>query len=56
MHVADTARCELKREEVTTSSRSLACLLAVQPKGMQLWIRRDFVANATRGKTPAFYD
>jgi N-acyl homoserine lactone hydrolase len=37
IHVADTARYELKREEVTTSTLSVACFLVVHPKGALLW-------------------
>jgi N-acyl homoserine lactone hydrolase len=37
IHVADTARYELKREEVATSDLSVPCFLIAHPKGTLLW-------------------
>src|SRR5205807_548781 len=37
IHVADTARYELRREEVETSQLSVACFLVVHPKGALIW-------------------
>lgn len=37
IHVADTARYELRREEVETSELSVACFLVVHPKGALIW-------------------
>jgi N-acyl homoserine lactone hydrolase len=37
IHVADTARYELGREEVETSELSVACFLVVHPKGALIW-------------------
>lgn len=37
IHVADTARYELRREEVDTSELSVACFLVVHPKGALIW-------------------
>jgi N-acyl homoserine lactone hydrolase len=37
IHVADTARYELRREEVETSELSVACFLVVHPKGTLIW-------------------
>jgi len=37
IHVADTARYELQREEVETSELSVACFLVVHPKGALIW-------------------
>jgi hypothetical protein len=37
IHVADTARYELRREEVETSELSVACFLIVHPKGALIW-------------------
>lgn len=37
IHVADTARYELRREEVETSELSVACFLVVHPKGVLIW-------------------
>jgi len=37
IHVADTARYELRREEVETSTLSVACFLIVHPKGSLIW-------------------
>src|SRR5260370_35719561 len=37
IHVADTARYELRRDEVETSELSVACFLVVHPKGALVW-------------------
>ena len=37
IHVADTARYELRRDEVDTSELSVACFLVVHPKGALIW-------------------
>jgi glyoxylase-like metal-dependent hydrolase (beta-lactamase superfamily II) len=37
IHVADTARYELRRDEVETSELSVACFLVVHPKGALIW-------------------
>lgn len=37
IHVADTARYELRRDEVGTSDLSVACFLVVHPKGALIW-------------------
>src|SRR4030081_562958 len=37
IHVADTARYELRREEVETSELAVACFLVVHPKGALIW-------------------
>jgi N-acyl homoserine lactone hydrolase len=37
IHVADTARYELRRDEVDTSELSVACFLIVHPKGTLIW-------------------
>jgi glyoxylase-like metal-dependent hydrolase (beta-lactamase superfamily II) len=37
IHVADTARFGLKKEEVATSDLSVPCFLVVHPKGTMLW-------------------
>src|SRR3974377_978307 len=37
IHVADTARYELRREEVETSELSVACFLVVHPNGALIW-------------------
>src|SRR4030081_1827429 len=37
IHVADTARYELQRDEVETSELSVACFLVVHPKGALIW-------------------
>ena len=37
IHVADTARYELRREEVETPELSVACFLVVHPKGALIW-------------------
>lgn len=37
IHVADTARYELRREEVDTSELSVPCFLIVHPKGALIW-------------------
>jgi N-acyl homoserine lactone hydrolase len=37
IHVADTARYELRREEVETSELSVACFLVVHRKGALIW-------------------
>lgn len=37
IHVADTARYELRRDEVETSELSVACFLVVHPKGTLIW-------------------
>jgi glyoxylase-like metal-dependent hydrolase (beta-lactamase superfamily II) len=37
IHVADTARYELRREEIETSELSVACFLVVHPKGALMW-------------------
>jgi glyoxylase-like metal-dependent hydrolase (beta-lactamase superfamily II) len=37
IHVADTARYELRRQEVETSELSVACFLVVHPKGTLIW-------------------
>jgi N-acyl homoserine lactone hydrolase len=37
IHVADTARYELRRDEVETSELSVACFLIVHPKGALIW-------------------
>ena len=37
IHVADTARYELRREEVETSELSVSCFLVVHPKGALIW-------------------
>jgi N-acyl homoserine lactone hydrolase len=37
IHVADTARYELRREEVETSELSVPCFLVVHPKGALIW-------------------
>ena len=37
IHVADTMRYELKREEVTTSDLSVPCFLIAHPKGTLMW-------------------
>lgn len=37
IHVADTARYELRRDEVGTSELSVACFLVVHPKGALIW-------------------
>ena len=37
IHVADTARYELRREETETSELSVACFLVVHPKGALMW-------------------
>jgi N-acyl homoserine lactone hydrolase len=37
IHVADTARYELRREEVETTELSVPCFLVVHPKGALIW-------------------
>lgn len=37
IHVADTARYDLRRDEVETSDLSVACFLVVHPKGALIW-------------------
>ena len=37
IHVADTARYELRRDEVETSELSVACFLVVHPTGALIW-------------------
>jgi N-acyl homoserine lactone hydrolase len=37
IHVADTARYELRRDEVETSELSVACFLVAHPKGALIW-------------------
>jgi glyoxylase-like metal-dependent hydrolase (beta-lactamase superfamily II) len=37
IHVADTARYELRRDEVETSELSVACFLVTHPKGALIW-------------------
>lgn len=37
LHIADTGRFSLKREEVITSDLSVACFLVVHPKGSLIW-------------------
>ena len=37
IHVADTARYELRRDEVETSELSVACFLVVHPQGALIW-------------------
>lgn len=37
LHIADTGRFGLKREEVATSDLSVPCFLVVHPKGTLLW-------------------
>jgi hypothetical protein len=37
IHVADTARYELRRDEVETSELSVACFLVVHPRGALIW-------------------
>jgi N-acyl homoserine lactone hydrolase len=37
IHVADTARYELQRDEVETPELSVACFLIVHPKGALIW-------------------
>jgi glyoxylase-like metal-dependent hydrolase (beta-lactamase superfamily II) len=37
LHVADTGRFRLKREEVATSDLAVACFLVTHPKGTLLW-------------------
>jgi glyoxylase-like metal-dependent hydrolase (beta-lactamase superfamily II) len=37
IHVADTARYELRRDEVDTPELSVPCFLAVHPKGALIW-------------------
>ena len=37
IHVADTMRYELKREEVATSDLSVPCFLVAHPKGTLMW-------------------
>src|SRR6267378_609308 len=37
IHVADTARYELRRDEVETPELSVACFLVVHPKGVLIW-------------------
>jgi glyoxylase-like metal-dependent hydrolase (beta-lactamase superfamily II) len=37
IHVADTARYELRRDEVETPELSVACFLVVHPKGALIW-------------------
>jgi N-acyl homoserine lactone hydrolase len=37
IHVADTARYELRRDEVETSELSVPCFLIVHPKGALIW-------------------
>ena len=37
LHVADMARFQLKKEEVSTTDLSVACYLIVHPKGTMIW-------------------
>jgi N-acyl homoserine lactone hydrolase len=37
IHVTDTARYELRRDEVQTSELSVACFLVVHPRGALIW-------------------
>src|ERR1700683_5341744 len=37
LHVADMARFQLKKEEVSTTDLSVACYLFVHPKGTMIW-------------------
>ncbi len=37
LHIADTGRFGLKKEEVTTSDLSVACFLVTHPKGTLIW-------------------
>lgn len=37
LHIADTGRFRLKKEEVTTSDLSVPCFLVVHPKGTLFW-------------------
>jgi N-acyl homoserine lactone hydrolase len=37
LHIADTGRFRLKKEEVATSDLSVACFLVTHPKGTLIW-------------------
>src|ERR1700675_2126600 len=37
LHIADTGRFGLKKEEVATSDLSVACFLVAHPKGTLIW-------------------
>jgi hypothetical protein len=46
LHIADTGRFGLKREEVATSDLSVPCFLIVHPKGTLIWDTGAVADNA----------